>query len=131
MKFMTTIAASAVLIGLLTPAAPPAAAETVTLKRTGAQSRSDRAHSTDESGVQEESGGSASEPVDQADPAESAGDWPPSEDTAGDVPAPRAAKRRLIIGYDRSAHRARSRRHCVESFWSSCGERQRTLWVME
>lgn len=131
MKLMTTIAASAVLIGLLTPVTLPAGAETVTLKRTGAQSRSDRAQTNDESGAQDESGGSASEPADQSDPVDPAGDPQVAEDTAGDVPAPHSAKRRLIIGYDRSAHRSRSRRHCVESFWSSCGERQRTLWVME
>ena len=102
MKLMTTIAASTVLLGLLTPAILPAAAETVTLKRTGAQSRTDRAQSNDEAGAQDVSAADAGAPADQSDPADQTGNSQPGEDYAAtggnDEPAPRASKRRLIIG---------------------------------
>lgn len=135
MKLTTTIAASAVLLGLLAPAALPAGAESVSLKRTGAKSRSDRAQSNDESGSGDERAAVEREPAGQGDRSDASEGSPSGEDignSAGnDDQAPHASKRRLLIGYDRSEHRTKRRRPCVESFWSSCGERQRTLWVIE
>jgi hypothetical protein len=134
-KLTTTIAASAVLLGLLAPASLPAGAESITLKRTGAQSRSDRATSNDPADPTEESAAVADEPADTGDQSDYVGQSPSGDEAANaggnDEPAPRASKRRLLIGYDRSEHRTKRRRHCVESFWSSCETRQRTLWVIE
>lgn len=136
MKLISTAAASAVLFALSVPAAVPADAESVTLKRTGALARSDRARSAEEEGAPEDSA-ALEDATPQADEsAESgSGGWADSGDDhvqadSENARDTRAATRRLIIvGDGTQRNRYKRRRHCVESTWSSCGERQRTLWI--
>lgn len=136
MKLISTAAASAMLFALSVPAAVPADAESVTLKRTGASARSDRARSAGEDGAPEDRA-ALEDATPQADESADSGGggWADSGDDQDQADSenarePRAATRRLIIvGDGAQRNRYKRRRHCVESAWSGCGERQRTLWI--
>jgi hypothetical protein len=140
LRLITAAAASALLMSLAPQAATPAGAESVTLKRTGATSRSERARSADEPAAFEESASAADDAPQQNDPIEDMGSdgggWADAGEDAGSGDAsdrePHASTRRLIITGGHTQHtRYKRRRHCVESAWSSCGARTRTLWILD
>lgn len=135
LKLISTAAASAVLFALLAPASLPAGAENITLKRTGASSRATRTPAAEDPAMTEDTAGSAEDPgvppiaEDPGPVADSGEDPAAGDDRAGG--GTRASGRRLIVLSDRASTHRRHRQHCVESAWSGCGERQRTLWILD
>ena len=132
MKSIVTTVAAAALLASLSTGATSAAADGITLKRSGSTaSRTGRLPSSDEN---DDAGDFGDDDVAQSSGGSDASDngwsWGGGNDEAPLASDAEPSTRTLVIRSDRRAHRRYQRRHCVESFWNSCGERQRTLWIL-
>jgi hypothetical protein len=134
---LTTVAAAALLASLST-GATSAAADGITLKRSGSTtSRTNRQPAADEAGDESNAGADANDTGnDDATPSDTGSDTSEGGWTWGggnnDEPAAgndEPSTRTLVVRSDRRSRRRHARRHCVESYWNACGERQRTLWI--
>lgn len=128
MKSTMTIVAAAALLASLFTGATLAAADGITLKRSGATvSRTGRQPSSDEN---DDAGDTVAQSNGGLDTSNDGWGWGGGNDDEPSAAGEEPSTRTLVIRSDRRAHRRYQRRHCVESFWNSCGERQRTLWIL-